>query len=109
MSEDTFWTDKLVKEMLIDLFGNNERNDSVSDELILKFKQSKVKQPIPLFDEQKINARIDELVAMEKGFNIAREIHSNNPIGKIEYYDGDWGEHYPYKYKTFLDYQRNNK
>ncbi len=63
---------------------------------------SKVKQPIPLTENN-----LSEYSLMEMGFNIAREVHSNNPIGRIEYYDGDCGEHYPYKYKTFFQYVKS--
>ncbi len=70
------------------------------------FPQSK-QHPQPIFDAEKINNRLDQLVAMEEGFNIAREVYSGNPTGRIEYFDGDCGYHYPYKYKTFLDYQNS--
>lgn len=44
MNKEFEWNDKSVKEMLINLFGNNERTDSVADEVINKYKASK--QPV---------------------------------------------------------------
>ncbi len=73
-----------------------------SNRTSLKYLLKKVKQPIPLTENN-----LSEYSLMEMGFNIAREVDLNKPTGRIESYDGDCGECYPYKYKTFFQYVKS--
>lgn len=69
-------------------FYNETGKDPWRTDLIWEWKKSKEpKKETHYFNEQKLNKRIDELVAMEKGFNIAKEG----------------------KYDTFLAWQKGQK
>jgi hypothetical protein len=89
---------------------------AIEDCLSEKYEPIPIHQPISeanprgnVVGYDKIYTETDLIRAKIEAFNAAKEVYQNNPTGRIEYYDGDWSDYYPYRYKTWDDYINSKK